>query len=477
MKRYGFEICWLIAITTVFLTSNNFAQYGSSGAADARSSGMGKTYNAVSEGVYSIGINPANLIEAPNYSVQFKTVLPLPSVAFRTGTDFMSLQNFNYFFGGDNGNARYLTQSDKQRLNDLFKNGGLIFANASTSLINISYKANPDVGAFDFSVTDFISSKLNFPDAIVDLALNGNQIGHVYDLSTGSMKAWWIRDYSLSYARSLEELKPSFLKELAAGISVKLVHGYMYMGTERLNTTLSTGNLAQITGNSDLIGYSAFSSNFGIKYNFDSTNHSSSFSLFPSPAGTGYGIDFGLLAKIDDNIKLAFSVTDLGKITWDNNAAEFSSFGKIYIDDISSQAERDSLKNQITGSSQKIGSITTSLATAIRFGVAYKLKYNEQNESSLTLAFDLNQGLNDLPGNTTVPRVSVGTEWKPLSWCPYLRSGVSFGGLTGFQWAFGLGVDFGLIELNFASSDFQTMIAPNSSKQIAISFDSRWKID
>lgn len=477
MRKIKLNILWLVITLAAVLPLTIYAQYGSSGIADARSSGMGKTYNAISDGVYSIGINPANLFEVPNRSIQFKTILPLPSVGLRTGTDFMTLNDLNYYFGGQNGSARYLTESDKQRLNGLFKGGGLIFASASVNLINISYKVNSKIGVFGFSVTDFISTKLNFPQALVNLALNGNQIGNVYNLSNADIKAWWIRDYSLSYARSLDNLKPTFFKELMAGISVKLVHGFMYMGTEKINSYLSTGSFAQITGKSDLLGYSAFSDNFGVKYNFDSTKHNSNFSLFPSPAGVGYGLDFGLLAELNNNLKLSMAVTDLGAINWNKNAAEFSSFGKIYLDDISSQAERDSLKNQITGSSKKIGSFSTGLATALRFGAAYTFDYNKQNKSSLTLALDYNQGLNNLPGNTTNPRISVGSEWKPVSWSPFLRTGFSFGGLTGFQWAFGLGVDLGLIEINVASSDFQTVFAPNNSKEVSISFDSRWEID
>jgi hypothetical protein len=45
-----------------FIASNVFAQYGSIGSVDARSMGMGKTYTASTFGIYSIGLNPANMI-------------------------------------------------------------------------------------------------------------------------------------------------------------------------------------------------------------------------------------------------------------------------------------------------------------------------------------------------------------------------------------------------------------------------------
>ena len=50
-----------IIILTFLFSISVFAQYGSVGVKDARSVGLGKTHNAVSSGIFSIGINPANL--------------------------------------------------------------------------------------------------------------------------------------------------------------------------------------------------------------------------------------------------------------------------------------------------------------------------------------------------------------------------------------------------------------------------------
>ena len=95
--------------------------------------------------------------------------------------------------------------------------------------------------------------------------------------------------------------------------------------------------------------------------------------------------------------------------------------------------------------------------------------------TNLLLAFDYNQGFNDQPGNSTLPRFSFGTEWIPKWWVLNFRTGVSAGGYEKFNWGAGLGFDFGLLELNFGSPDFQDIIAPNATKRIAIAFDSKWK--
>ena len=88
-----------ITIIIVFILSIQiFSQYGSTGVTDARSLGLGKTHTATSEGVFAIGINPANLIFSKEGSIDFSTALPLPSAGLRSGTDFLSYDDFKYYF-------------------------------------------------------------------------------------------------------------------------------------------------------------------------------------------------------------------------------------------------------------------------------------------------------------------------------------------------------------------------------------------
>ncbi len=469
MKKFFTLIIFLCFTLTAF------AQFGSSGTVEARSMGMAKTYNAISEGILAIGINPANLAADEN-NIEFSTVLPLPHVSVKTGTNFLSIKDFNYYFGGENGKARLLTETDKQNFNSLFENGGLIFGNVTTNVFSFKLEPGKAIGAFAFSITDFAGAKVNIPQALTDFALTGNTINKVYNLNDANVKAWWIRNYSLSYARNLNFIKQSMFENLSAGISIKLVHGYSYVGTERVNTSLQTNSNAEITGSSDMLAYTAFSKQLGVKYDFDSTETHSNFSPFPQPAGSGIGFDLGVNLKLNRKISFSVAITDIGKINWNKNAAEFSSFGSIYVDSFSDQNQIDSLQDKIKGSGKYINSFSTSLPTAFRFGSSLLL--DDQNDfipGILLLAFDFNQGFNELPGNTLRSRFSVGSEWKPGNWIPFIRTGLSVGGVDGFNWAFGLGADAGIVEFNFATSDMQVVVAPNSTKYISVAIGSRWK--
>lgn len=460
----------------IILSCKVYSQFGSSGTLDARSIGMAKTYIATSQGIQSIGTNPANLSLMGDNSVEFYTVFPLPLLSFHSGTDFMTLENFNYYFGGVDGSARYLTEDDKRKFNDLFNNGGLIFANFSTTLLSISIQPSIEFGTIALTMNDYAGGSFTIPKAFIDLGLNGNQPGRNYDFSDEKFKSWWIRNYSLSYSRELLNDPEESLSKVLAGFSIKLLHGYYYAGIEEIRSDIQTSSMHEIAGNADMTGYSSFSSAFGVKYDFDSVDQKSNLSLFMPPAGNGFGFDIGASLLFDNTWSLSFAVTDIGKINWAQNTAKFSLTGDFFIDDLTDQEQLDSLEDKISRSSEKIGSFSTGLPTALRIGTGCFL--NEENNflpGNLSLGLDFNQGLNDLPGNSKKPRISFGMEWKPGDWIPYFRSGISIGGAEGFGWAFGLGMYSPIIDFNFATSNFQGIIVPSTVKQISIAFDSKWK--
>jgi Family of unknown function (DUF5723) len=466
-----------VILSVVVLASfSSFAQFGSTGAVGPRSTSMAKTYNAISRGVYAIGINPSNLVYEDNYTMELATVLPIPYFSVRTGTDFASLDQIKYYFGGVNGNARVLNDQDKQNFSNLFQGGGYVFTNFSTNWFTLTYNANPEVGAFAFSVNDFAGGKFYFPQGIVDIALNGNPAGREYNINDLNVNMWWIRNYSFSYAREIKGIDSPILDKLSAGVTFKLVNGYAYAGTKQINTSFTTAGNGVITGNANFDALSAFSSNFNVKYDFDSVKTNNAFSPFPSPAGHGFGLDLGVSAVLNKYWHVSAAVTDIGNITWDQNTAEFSANGNIYVDDIASQSQRDSLKNQIVGKSQSIGSFSTALPTALRLGASYFFD-NDHNPipGTLLLALDYNQGFNNQPGNSTIGRVSWGLEWNPGSWLPYVRTGISVGGSTGFHWGAGLGFGAGLLEFDLGTSDLQDVVAPTSAKYLSFSMGSRWR--
>ncbi|RMD48037.1 MAG: hypothetical protein D6830_07665, partial [Ignavibacteria bacterium] len=87
------NIFLLLFVTTVLYAQGG----GSSGMVDARATAMGKTYTANSRGVYTFGLNPANLAMPNETDFEMAIGFPLPNLNFGIGNDFINIEKFNYF--------------------------------------------------------------------------------------------------------------------------------------------------------------------------------------------------------------------------------------------------------------------------------------------------------------------------------------------------------------------------------------------
>lgn len=470
----------LFLVAVFFFPTLVLAQYGSVGVVDARSMGLAKTYNNTATGVYSIGLNPANLMKMPDKRFEFTTVLPIPQINVKAGTNFLTIDDLNYYFGGVDGKARVLTEEDKKNLNSLFDGGGKIFMDANIGLLSVAYKYSPTVGAFSFAINDFVGSNLVIPQALPNLALTGNEMDKVYSLAGADGDAWYLRAYSLSYARDLPEIPQTFFDKISTGISLKFIKGYAYAGIERVNSNIMLTSNSEVIGKQDILAYTAFSPDFGIDYDFDSTDSDeSSVGPFPESVGSGVGFDIGFSAEKGPWM-FSFAITDIAfsKIKWNKHTAQYSALNDLYVNEFTNEEQLDTLSERVKAKGEKIAEFTTGLPTALRLGAAYM--FNSSDDAipgTLLLAIDYNQGFNYLPGNSKIGRFSIGAEWKPGNWIPYVRTGISMGGIDGFNWAFGLGFDAGIVEFHFSTTDMQSFVAPNAANQISVAFGSRWKIN
>lgn len=464
----------------LLLTMEVFAQGGGSVAlSDARSVALGKTYTISSRGINSIGINPANLAIETGRTVELKTIFPVPNLSYIVGNDFFSIEDYNYFFSGTtdaNGEktGKTLTDDEKQQFKDLFSNGSALYTEFNLPIFSVVVNAGEKIGSFGFSMSDKAALKVDIPTAMFDIFLDGIRKGGLYSLDDLDIQSWYIREYSLSYARKLPKLFPKYVDNINVGVSLKLVQGFAYAGIEQLNTFITideTNN--SVTVNSDVIANMAFSPNLGVKYDFepDSLDKESDVGPFMTPAGTGVGFDLGISADVNEQLSVGFAITDMGSITWDTEAAEYVTTTPVYtFNDITDQELVDSLRDAVVGEGKFVESFSTGLPTALRLGAMYKFNY----KFPMMVAVDYNQGFNNLPGNSKQPRFSIGYEVHPLSWLP-VRTGFSFGGRAGFGWGFGIGFNASFLEINLATSSMNSFVAGNSAKIVGFALGSRWK--
>lgn len=470
-------------LVLIFINISLFAQgYGSAGALDAKNIALGGTNATSARGVYAIGVNPANLVIDQGHKIELSTIIPFPSINISAGNDFITLNDYQHFFTGvegDNGDivGRNLDVSEKNKFLDLFDQGSMVNTNFGTNLLSLTFYPSKEIGAIGFAIQDWTSVQASLPKQIFELMLFGNEPGKTFDLNDLDVQAWYLRNYSLSYSRDLTNLFPDAFRFFSAGITLKMVQGLFYAGVDNISTTLETNSDYGISVNGDSRMLVAASPSFGIKYDFeeDDIEKESSIGLFNDPAGSGIGVDFGFYAELNKAWSIAFAVTDLGSIKWEEGLAEYSSNTSFLLEDITDEELVDSLSDAITGEGNYTEAFTTSLSSAMKIGVGLKLdEFLDGNfPGKMNIELNYQQGFNNMPSNTTTERISLGLEWLPTGWFK-VRTGISVGGYDKFNWGLGVGFDAGILDFDFATAYTHSIFDGNNAKRLGFAMSTRW---
>jgi hypothetical protein len=423
---------------------------------------MGRTAVSVSRGTDALGVNPANLA-VPGIA---PFVISLGQTDARLSTELMSYDIYQkYFTGIDTGGSERisypLTDEDKSLIRGQMPDNPRTTINVDEMWGGVSLQAGV-LGSFGFAMVDHAGSTITLTRGYVDLFLVGMPANSMYNLDGTSFNAWWYREYNFSYARKIPNFIP-FTTSLYVGAGVKLIRGYgIFQMTKNhssiTNSTVNSIGISTMTASTD---FSAQRAGVDFFNNDDTTKPKAK--PFPDPVGKGTGLDFGITAELKNGMIVSWSLTDVGNITWDKNIIETDGYG-YYVFSGYSNDVRDSVKNIFKGKNQPGESFKTSLPTVMRLGVSMEAQQVPGLSflpGHLLLAFEYAQGMNESLGNTTKPRFSLGTEYRLIPLLP-LRTGLIMGGDDKTRWAFGFGLDFWVIDLDFATDTFGSLFSPKS---------------
>jgi hypothetical protein len=432
----------------------------------ARLTGMGNSSTALVRGLDALNVNPAQLVPDDGVTVSLG-VLPFGAQA---GADFMDYATYEkYFTGTINEKGKlgptYLTTADKRAILGTFQGdvghfthdiryslGGLML---STKVLTVA-----------FSITERTGSNVALPQSFADFMFFGNEPGRTYDFSETAVSSSWTRDYALTVAHEFMLYRRV---PLLIGASAKLVHGYGYFGIERFNSSFTTDpDTYEVSGTADMVARYAGSEEWLF------ANNDFHYTLFPNPVGSGLGFDIGANLQVSRNFRAGVSLVDLGSVTWNRRANEITATEEFLIDDITTSDQVEEIRTRLNGQEHAIASFTTPLPSALIIGGVVTLPDMPQRGRNWHFTFAYRQGFNDVAGNTTTPRVGIGTEIELMRNVAF-RLGANFGGIRPVT--FGAGV--GLIADNF-KLDIGTMdIAPhlsNSFSAVALGISSHWDI-
>ena len=443
---------WMLLATALTMTCRNELIAGGE-RVNVRGMGMARTFDATSRGLDAVGINPANL----GFPDQGTVTMSLVPFGLHFGSDVLTYGLYTSYFTGiqtDSGRtARYLDENDKQNILSAFRDGvGVTRLDAEVRLFGLSVRLG-DLGTVALTATEQVQAYVDMPRDYAQFLLEGNTPGSTLDFSKTDLKAAWVREYALSFGR---QFKPfSIFRSFAAGIGVKLVHGYGYYELERFNTSLTTAQNGVLTG---AVGFQSRVSGAELFRNSDNAR----FNFFPEPAGTGMGLDLGVAGALNDYLSFGLSVTDIGSISWNKDNQGSSVDTTLVIDDPVQVAQGNAVDNSLNGKQRAIGEFSTSLPTTLRLGLAMEVhKLLVHMPGELLLGFDYNQGLVRTAGSVTAARFSLGMEYRLVHWFP-IRTGVSFGGTDHFNYAFGFGFNLGVFDLDLASENISLLLSPKN---------------
>lgn len=414
------------------------------------------------------GINPANYDYSYPVYINKKVKSKKKSFApywefsvFSTGGGYGSDSSIEFY----NNYLKYLS-IDRNSFANLFTNIDEVFRFRNTILpaektdvnydfelnwLSINYR-NPKIGAINISVSDRVglNTNVNSRDEYLPLTFgfNFNQNGS-YNLTDVKLDqseaiAWWIRKYNIGYAKQWI-FKNSGINSFSIGISGGLVHGFGNVTTYESKLNISTWGIQSIGGVNhvdSIKGKQDFHTESALTDFFTDykSGAKTQFNLFPKPAGIGYSLDFGISMQIGKAWKIAASVTDIGKISWnyntitnnDTNAFAYYDFYVTGTDPTYNQMVND-LGGYQTQDTNRV--FTSEMPTKYRAGIMFK------PTEHLMMEFNWTKGINNLPGNSVDNIFALGAEYFPLPYLP-VRTGVSVGGPGLYYISLGAGVKF-----------------------------------
>ena len=439
-----------------------------------RGVGMGRTMNAIARGVDALGINPAN-IAIPD---QGKFSLNLAPAGIRVSTELLDYGLYKeYFTGVDSVGKRWAKRLESADMDKILSQMPELPKTQveAEAMLGASFQ-HPVVGGIGFAVIEHAGASITLSKDFFRMAAFGlDSAGSVYVFDGTDATVWWYCEYNLSYGRKLP-VDIKFLKDLYAGIGLKFIRGYGISQSIKQKSSFGNypdpANPTQYTlkGNVDFL-----STHAGV--DFMNEHSDASFTPFPDPVGKGTGFDIGLSGELINGVRVALSVTDIGKITWDKNVIESYGSGAINITGASNNLE-DTLKSIFKGKTRPGKAFDTYLPTALRLGFeteASEIPVLKFLPGKLILALDYLQGFNESLGNTTKPRFSLGTEYRVFPVLP-LRTGLAFGGGDKMRWAFGFGLDLHCFSLDFATDNFGMFFIPKSFQTVSFSFGMKIRV-
>ncbi|TKJ41870.1 hypothetical protein CEE37_04690 [candidate division LCP-89 bacterium B3_LCP] len=408
---------------------------------NARSMGMANAYQGMASGAEAGNWNPANLAMPGGPSIS----IDLLNIGLSVGNNSLNINLYNDYFSKDYFDANGSWDlAAKQEIVDHINSSGLEgYTQIQVTPVAVSFNE------FAVAVNVFGYMTATLPQDLLTVPLMGLNADPVY-LDDMDGEAIGGGEIVASYARKIDT-KWQWMEHLAVGGSIKYLIGEFYAVVDQASGTLlsSTDSIA-INGS-----YRAMMVN-----PFDDKGE----------VGHGLGLDLGAAAKINEKLNVGFSLHNIfGSIKFKGYEEYWGSFAfnqpGINIDELDNFGDYlDSTAVDTDTSFTSSEELTYVMPKYFVMSGTYQLR------PEVVIEADYKQGLNNVAGGTTKPRLAVGAELRYLPVLP-IRIGLGLGGLHGTMFAGGIGLDLGAYKFDIAIANQRGLF--NGSKGINFALSQR----
>lgn len=418
---------------------------------DPRMVGLAGAYTTVADGIYAVGVNPANL--AYQHGKPF--MWQMGTLNFGVVNNFFSLENWTGLSGAD---LERNNQRKKKEIFNQIRDGLRLTTDTHLALPALNYAS----GNMAFTSDLIVVGDLTLPEGIFHLILKGNPVGKPLDM-TLNYELIGLAEYAFSFAVPYELF--------SWGLSLKYLQGLFYLG---IDPDSSFADL--VTDTTAFYGAGRYFIRQGL-------------------GGNGFGLDIGFATPELNGWRAGVSLINaLGTISWnrpsltkdllgiDEEQGLFSWGGKpvpegsamVYefsIDSVTfvEMTERD--MDDIFQSNKRVVRDTTAGGKArpftIRYPAMFRLGISKQVDPDFLVASDLVAGFQDRLYVQRRWKWSIGVRFNRFPSVP-LRLGYSWGGRYLKELGLGFGIHKGPLIFDFGLA-FRNGVWVHSMKGISLS--------
>ena len=352
--------------------------------------------------------------------------------------------NYDFFVGNRFINYDEIRNYYRENEIDQDNNQVLVFENQGDNIIGFGqnfqffgfgYQYRTRDGRkldFAFQVVDKAAGNFDVSETFTTLVFQGNNNstfrGNWVDLGKTQFQLNYYREFAINVAFPI--LYRDQNHTFRIGLRPKYIQGIGAMKAEK----------------SDIFMYTSQSGDeIGIKFDY---NYKTSGILNFNPTnnnGNGLGIDMGVTYFINEHFEVVASLLDVGYVTYKNDITNYSKAGDTTFTGI--EADRllagqgsgftdfvNSLQTQLEPIETQGGEFTMGLPAKLSLEVQYRTPEKNRKDRryvSNSIYLTYIQGLNNQPGNTTRPYVSLGYMHDFHTWFD-IGGLVSYGGFNNF---------------------------------------------